>query len=506
MNKAGCVVIGLIVTVIALILLAPTHTMSAILLDMLYVHPFSWTLLVIGLAFAVVGIMKADDEVAWPWFVAILVGVLWIGWLIIQKPLMYAELYKNTVYEVDSDLVEQSSIRDIPYTVASTNFTNTNPDSKTGPGDLDFVNGKWIASVNPTNIWNKFSMPTQGFFQFDPSSADEVVKIVQQMPYAEGGFFGNSETFYVRSKDYFSEFSEILYVQDPENKEVFAIVSLMKRAGFSRYPYVSSVMIIHGDGNYENLTIKEAEADPRLKGIALKPEWLMEQEVIAYGYRYGVGVIFSRDGRIELQSSNVNDENKPPFHIETKNGNYWYTPYSPLVSKGLKGIAMSASHDIDGPVYIWQLPANQAYGGADFMTSLIEGSPAHRDYAWYRQTGETKCGNITVLEMVPVIREEPNGNKLYFLGYVSTAPNSVEVLFYSIVDPESQVVYEDMTTPAEVNSWLRGDFELKPQTETDQIEISTTGVCSIEDIGSQLTEDLIKMIDNILAELERRIK
>lgn len=498
--------IGVICCILFLVFI-PGPIISTILNDALNIHPFSWTLVIVAVGLFLAGCVMSDQssDKAWlPWIGSVVVGLFWIFWLFIQGPLMYHDLYIRSTFP-DSGLIEQSAIRDIPYTVASTNFGSTNPDSRTAPGDLDYVQGKWIASVNPSGIWNPIMLPTQGFFLYDPDRVDKVVRIVQAMPYAEGGFFFNSATYFVRTKAYFAQFTEILYVQDEKNGEVFAVMSLIKRAGFNRYPYVANIMIVHGDGRYEMLTTAQAEADLRLSEIALKPEWLQAMEVKAYGYRYGaLKGLFSRLGRIDIQSSSVNSENKPPYHMETPYGNYWYTPFSPRGSEGLIGIAMSPSHDIDGPTYIWQLPVGQAYGGADFMTSLIEGSPAHRNYTWYRETAESKCGNMIVLEIIPLIRNENGVNRLYFLGYVSMAPKSVEVIFYSIVDPATQTVYQDLQTPAQVNSWLRGEFELQPQVEVETVTTTPAMEICTENLNSKSTDDLITIINNILRELVER--
>lgn len=503
--------IGIVVVVIMLLVFGPGWMLSGIANDIFNIHPVAWLLGTSAIVVLVIAAVRNEsgDDSGIQFFVGFILALAWLLWVIFQGPVMLTTLYDNTEY-VKSDLIVQNTIRDVPYTVASTNIFGTNPESRTGPGDLDYVKGAWIASVDPKG-WNVITMPAQGFFLYDPRSKDKVVTISQEMPYAEGGLFFNSATYFVRSKKFFAEFTEILYVRVDDTDEVIGVISLIKRHGIARWPYVANVLVVHGDGQRpEILTVNQAESDPRLEGVALRPEWIKAQEVEAYGYRFGaIKGLLSRTGRIQIQKSSVNDENTPPFHLSTPDGYFWYTPFSPLRSESLIGLAMASSHDVDGPVYMWTLPKGQAYPGADFMVATIEGK--HKQYAWYRQTEDSKCGNMTVLEMVPVIRSEDGVNKLYFLGYVSTAPKSVEVLFYSIIDPETGVVYEDLQTADQVNFWLQNEeYDLMPIGEYEMThpvegtpEVSCVEVSS-EGLEERSTNDLMQIIFQVINELGRR--
>lgn len=479
-------------------------------------HLLSWVTAILFAVLLIVSLSmlsNMDDGALMLLLFAVLSGLIWVSVLVFQGPVMLHNLYLNSEY-VQGDLVPQVAIRDVPYTVASTNFTGTNPEAMTQPGDLDYVQGVWIASIDPKGFWNQLSKTGQGFFVYDPEGSDPVVRITQKMPFAENGLWMNSAKVFVRSEKFFAEFHEVLYINDSETGEMTAVISLIKRQGFSRWPYVANIMLVSEKGQTEILTVSQAEAHPMLSNIALKPEWLASLEVKAYGYRNGaINTVFSREGRIQVQKSAVNDENSAPFHLETIQGNMWVTPFSPLRSDGMIGIATTSSHDINGPVTVWELPKGQAYLGADKLASLIEGAPAHRTVNWFRSSsngddGTVTCGNMTILEMVPVVRLESGIPHLYYLGYVSTAPNSVVVLYYSIVDPKTQIVYNDLTTDDQVESWLRGEFELQPQTmENSSNVVVPAGECVLSDeISDKSSGDLFSLIDQVLQELENRSK
>jgi len=495
--------IGLFILALLILFLLKVPTISSLVNDMLYIHPLSWllfsSLLITGFLAAVTGFDNQNTGCAL-WLVTTIIGILWVIWLIIQGPLMYADLYRHTQY-IDYSLIEQSSIRDVPYTVAKTNFDNQNPYSKSAPGDLDFVGGQWISSIDCAGFLNCFGQPTQGYYAYNPDGEDKVSQTLVEFPFSEAGLLTNSATYFVRNVNYFTEFHEIIYKQLPDG-EVIAVASLIKRAGFTRWPYLWKVLIVHADGRTELLNPADAQADPRLEGIALRPEWLMKQQVIAYGYRYGASkALINRLGRITIQTSLVNDENSAPFLMQTPLGPMWYAPFSPLGSGSMIGMAMALSHDPSFPVAIWSLPEDQAVFAADSLVAEIESSPAHQQaYNWYRVSTESACGNVVVLELVPLVRLESGGNHLYFLGYVAPAPKSTQVLFYSIIDPVSRVVFQDLQTADEVDAWLRGEFELAPQVDgqsSPTVVISQDGTC---DLGSQPAESLLEEIRRRLSE------
>jgi hypothetical protein len=507
---------GLIITLVILVLFFLFFGRTPFALDLVYSffnHVLSW---ILGIGFSIsliVGVVKLanfSDGAGKAWLATLAFAILWTPVLIFQRPLMRYALYQNTEYKQTETLVAQNETRDVPYTVAATNFIASNPDSMTKPGDLDYVNGEWISSIDPKGFWNTLKENSNGYFVYQPENPKKVGFVRESMPFAENGWGRNSSSWFVKSlgfKEYFSEFHEVLYVQDENADEMLGVISLIKRKGFTRWPYVSEVLVIHSDGRVEKLSPTQAENDDRLAGIALEPEWLTNEKTLAYGYRYGVNnALFRRQGRIQVQVSSVNDENSAPFHLETVEGNMWFTPFSPRNGTTLIGIAMEYSHDINGPVYIWNTPNGEGYKGADYLASLIEGSPNHEEISWYRTGGDgASSGNKTVLEVVPVVRSEADGNHLYFLGYTSPAPKSVEVSFYTVVDPISGTVYEDLFKDSDLESWLRGEFELQPQ-----IASSTTNTCTATPVGLDLpsmsSQELIAEMQLILEELSKRNK
>lgn len=510
MKGSGCILLAVGALLLFLLVFATTPTVSFLILDIFYIHQISWVLLLSAIVTAIIAIVLGSNyntEDQWPPYAiaAIILTVIWFFWLGIQNPIKMAALSSHTQY-AESALLPQSGIRPVAYSVASANINSSKSDPRSAAGDLDYVQDHWIASIDPSGFWVSFSRPTQGIFVFNDEY--KVEQRIQPFTFAEAGMLWNSATHIIRKHEYFVEFSDVLYVQQTDGKYL-AVSTLIKRAGFARYPYIYGVAVISSDGFVEILPTETAEADPRLAGIQLVPFSFESERAYAAGWRHGwVSGIFSRTDRLVIQTSVVNFENAAPFHLKGMNGNVWYTPLAPIgsSSESIVAIAMSDSHDVNGPVYIWRLPVNTAIPSADFLASVIESAPNHSNIVWFRSGGESKCGNVAILEMVPIVRNEVTGPHLYFMGYVSAAPISSNVKFYSIIDPASMTVYEDLPTYDHVNRWLRGEFELVSVSQNSTAIDPITGQClTPETIKQAPDQEIINYLRLITEELDRRL-
>jgi hypothetical protein len=308
----------------------------------------------------------------------------------------------------------------------------------------------------------------------------------------------------VRQHDTFVEFHEVLYVQDGQGGYM-AMISLLKRAGVARVPYVAEIGLIHSNGTAEWLTPEQAQADPRLEGVQIEPEWLAAKKTDAYGWRNGIWAgMFTRKGRIEVQRSSINDENSAPYHMVSADGMMWYTPFGPLNKDSLKGIMMEASSVIDGPVYVWELPGDQAYQGVDALATEIKAAPNHpADVNWLRvsqgEESEVRSGDTDLIELLPAPRLEAGRTVLYFTGFVAIDPPT-RTRFYVIINAETREVLQDVYSVDEVNAWLRGDLTLSVQRRGQ--EVTTSG--SSLNLADMTEQELLDLLAAIVEELRKR--
>lgn len=510
-KKLGYLGAFCVVIVLFIVLFSTTPTVSGLIVDMFYIHPISWLLgsptVILALVAIGYGLNYGTQEEAKPYTVAAtILALIWIVWLVIQNPIKMAALSQHTQYDLNSPLIAHQEIRPVAYSIASASFGSNISDTRFAPGDLDYVQDRWTASIDPVGSWNQITKPTQGIYVFNNDLTSE--PHYQSFTFSERGMLWNSAISKIRSHEYFVEFSDVLYVHQLDGKYL-AVTTLIKRAGFARYPYIYGVAVITSDGFIDVRPLDLTRQDPRLAGITLIPEDFEKLRVEAFGWRHGwVTGLFTRTGRIAVQTSLVDDENAAPYLMKSVQGHLWYSPLAPqrASDKSIVGIAMSDAHGDDLIVHLWLLPSETAYPGADFLASLIESSVNHININWFRQSGDTKCGNVAVLEMVPVIRQETTGPKLYYMGYISAAPISSNVKFYAIIDPATKTVYEDLPSFGHVDKWLMGEFELNAVTQNSAAVDPSNGQCLLIDELPQVPDQtLIDYLKTITEELDRRL-
>lgn len=429
-----------------------------------------------------------------------------IVWLISSRSIMLSGLYKQTQYEHVPELVAITEMRDASYMEAQENFRDQNPEARFSFHDLDYVRGEWRADFSPdagiTPLW----MKTSGFFVYRPGEADPVVIRRQKMPFAEGGWLFNSDKFYIYNKAVFTRYMEIIYVEDPDTGGFMGVVSLIGRRGIARVPFLTRVMIIHSDGKYEMLSPAQAEEDERLEGVQLTPEWLAKQRTLAYGWREGFWAgVFTRKGRITVQTSMVNTENAAPYHLRTGEGMMWFTPFAPQGKESLKGVAMEASELTDGKIRIWQLSDDQAWKGVDALATEVKATERERDINWLRvskvEGGEARSGDTDIVELLPCPRKTNDTTRLYACGYVAFDPPKT-TRFFTIIDVQTLEVMNDVRTVEEVNRWLKGEVELESTTSSSPPAEAADTECSNPTGLSE--KQLIRCIKLFAEELENR--
>jgi hypothetical protein len=467
------------------------------------VNPIGFILSLAVLIFAArAGWEFIEVELSWGILGGAVMSAILIGWFIIYQPMMLVGLNRETQYIESAALVEITKPRDVSYAEALTNFKGNDPDARYKVGDLDYLEGRWIASYDPQTIGPRLSGNTSGFYQYLPNAEGEKAPITfQEFPFAENGLLWNSLGYKVHQGQPFVHYYETLYLEDPQAPGTYmTVLSLVKRHGWRRVPYVSGVMIIHADGREEILSPLQATNDERLEGIQLSPEWLEKLRVKAAGWPHDIltGLLFKTD-RIEIHESNINEENSPPFHLETyPYGNAWVTPIGALNSESFFGVAFSFSEEINGPVYIWRKPTGGTYDGIDLLAATIKAAPHQgENVQWLKLSGEgVRAGQHDVIEMLPLYKD----GELYFMGYVSSDPPKA-VLFYTIINPETEVVYENLYSIDDVIRWRYGEIELKPQARdhnTPTVASTPNGI----NLDSMTRGQLLQLMRDILDRLE----
>jgi hypothetical protein len=499
-KQVGCSVAVVVFIALMFILLPGLGPMRWII-RLFYVNPVFSISLTVGVILLFVSVDFGYEEVRNG--ILLTIGILSIifsiFWLIFSNAFMMYSLYNNTDYEKVDSPYSVVEFRNASYMEAKENFRDQIPDARYDFVDLDYVRGSWIADFSPRAGITPLTQKTAGFFEYEPGGQDPVIIKRQQMAYAEGGWLWNSADFFIYNKAPFAKFTEILYVADPESEgDYMAVTSLIYRKGITRVPYVGKIMIIYGNGDYEYLSTRQAERDPRLQDIQLTPEWLAQKRALAYGWRNGpfVGTFTKRD-RVNVQRSDINSENSAPYHLNTSEGMMWYTPLAPRGKESLKGIAMELSGEIDGTVSIWMLPGDQAWRGVDALATTIKGAPRSQSINWLRVSGDVRSGDTDIIELLPCPRLEDDNVVLYMCGYVSTDPPK-STRFYTIIRVSDQEILRDLHSVRDINMWLNGELEVPPLVTENNQEITCGNPQDLTE------EEILQCIQMYAEELQNR--
>jgi hypothetical protein len=408
-------------------------------------------------------------------------------------------LRQETVYDFQDNPLAITDLRPASYAEAGANFGTQNPDARFELQNINYVRDQWVSEYGPKGFWNAWKFPTQGFYEYNPLVSPNPNFVPNPMQFAEQGIAGNSLRVRIARKDPFAYYEDALFAPDPDFPgKYMTVVTLTRRHGMSRVPYVSNVVVIHLDNREEWLTAEQASIDPRFVGLQIVPEWLIGKKAAALGYTHGVSdAIFHRTDLVQVQVSSTNDENSPPYHLRSGDQMYWVTPLSPYNTPSFKALAWQESNQINAPTKVWIVPDGKAYPGVDALVSTIKITDGHpSDIKWVINNGGTLSGEIEILEMLPVT----HNNTLYFVGYAALGSKPQKTRMFVAIRPSDSQVMQDMMSVAEVNAWLKGTTDLGVLTPDKTPEAPTTGL----DLTGYSTQELWDLLDQVTDEIRKR--
>lgn len=435
-----------------------------------YVDPITWILLA-GMAVGWVLVIREEFKDDWRreknrlWLVlALLLTIMLVGWKCLSGMVTTEGLYRATFYHYidEGELPVVEEPRPVALAEAYRNFYNHDNDPRRTPHDLDFVHGEWISDFSPEGGFNPICINTSGFFVYNPKYPGRVRVIHEEFPWAESGWLWNGLAFKLHQVDPFMEYHEVLYVGDPETGKVVAVVGIIKRAGWRRYPYLAGVWLLYQDGSIERLSVREAVGHHLLCGVQIMPEWLQRKQAEALTLRAGIWGNVVLHNKIVVEDPVLNRENRPPYLLKTERGMMWFTPFTPAGAGSITGLVIQDAHNPGANLVYERGKDELAWVGVDSMAGHVYSA---YEGAWERTTviegKELRTGVYTVQELVPAFRREGERVIPYFMGYV-TPYDPVDTVFYVIVRPDTLEVGQKFYTIEEVQAFLRGEIPFIP--------------------------------------------
>ncbi|MDP8974189.1 MAG: hypothetical protein M3N45_13735 [Actinomycetota bacterium] len=464
--------------------------------------------------------------------VAVVAAIAALAYLFVSAPLRDLRYLDSIEAEEIEEMPDTTGLRFLPYDVAARFGLNTQDEPTLVLGDFEPLdNGEggidWVAPREPNGLWNSVVNNQDGAVVIRPDGSAETLD--QEFKRGEGMALYRNVGWQLKRERFFAQHTNQYYVLDGE--ELLGVVPYISY-GFSfpvMVPRWGGVLVVHPDGEIEDLSPEEATKDGRFEGERLYPEDLARKVGDVWKYRNGYwNTWFAHKGEAQIpqidppEVQNTLDEqpatsqgtstNQMPFLIPTEDAPQWFLaaePYGRSFSM-YQGIYVDGHN---GEVAYFKPDAGSALIGVN--KALDYAKAAFPNYQWGQ--------NAVILEPRPVVKDET----LYWMATITNADRAgvnQTVMVNASKQGEVTVLetYEDVVAFVEgedtgetVN--VEGGTILGTSEEpsgTPGIEVPEEQPAQSDDrVGSQQApgdvsemsdEELIKIISEAANELESR--
>jgi len=358
--------------------------------------------------------------------VAVVAAVAALAYLFVSAPLRDLRYLDSIEAEQIEEMPDTTGLRFLPYDVAARFGLNTQDEPTLVLGDFEPLdNGEggidWVAPREPNGPWNSVVNNQDGVVVIQPDGSAESVS--QEFKRGEGMALYRNVGWQLTREKFFAHHTNQYYVLDGE--ELLGVVPYISY-GFSfpvMVPRWGGVLVVHPDGEIEDLSPEEAKKDGRFEGERLYPEELARRVGEVWKYRNGYwNTWFAHKDEAQIPQINppedqgATDEqaatlqgtstNQMPFLIPTGDGPQWFLaaePYGRSFSM-YQGIYADAH---SGEITYFKPDTGSALIGVN--KALDYAKAAFPNYQWGI--------NAVILEPRPVVKDET----LYWMATITNA-------------------------------------------------------------------------------------
>lgn len=458
--------------------------------------------------------------------VAVVAAVAAVAYVLTAAPLRDLKYLDSIEAREIEEMPDTTGVRYLPYEVAARFGQNTQDDSTLVLGDFEPLDNEeggidWVAPREPNGLWNSFVNNQDGVMVIKPDGSAELVS--QEFKRGEGMALHRNVAWQLKRERFFVRHTDQYYVlHDGELLGVVPYISY-KFSFPVMVPRWGGVMVVHPDGEIEDLSPEEAITDGRFAGERLYPEQLARKVGDVWKYRNGYwntwsahedeAVIPKIGATEEAKSSKASSAdqvstNQMPFLIPTEEGPQWFLaaePYGGSFSM-YRAIYVDAH---DGEVAYFRPETGSALIGVN--KALDYARATFPNYQWGR--------NAILLEPRPIVKDET----LYWMATITNADtagvsktvmvNSAEQGEVTVLESYEEVMAfvegEDTGRKVEVEgdgpSGASGEPSETPENETPEEQPAQSSTPrSPPDVSNMSEEELIRVIKEAANELESR--
>jgi len=460
--------------------------------------------------------------------VAVVAIVAALAYIVTASPIRDLKYLASIEAEEIEEMPDTTGIRFLPYDVAARFGQNTQDDSTLVLGEFEPLdNGEggidWVAPREPNGTWNSLANNQDGVMVIRPDGSAEIVN--QEFRRGEGMALYRNIGWKLKREKFFAHHTNQYYVLDGE--ELLGVVPYISyRFSFPvMVPRWGGVLVVHPDGEIENLSPEEARKDGRFEGERLYPEQLARRVGDVWKYRNGYwNTWFAHKNEAQIPQIDASGEqaaldqqpatlqesstNQMPFLIPTGEGPQWFSAAEPYGSSFsmYRGIYTDAH---SGEVTYFKPDTGSALIGVN--KALDYAKATFPNYQWGL--------NAVILEPRPVVKDET----LYWMATITNADKAgvnQTVMVNASEQGEVTVLetYEDVvafvegedtgkTVNVEGGDSLGATEEVTTTPETEapnEQPAQPPDSQSPVDVSDMSDEELIRIISEAANELESR--
>jgi hypothetical protein len=275
----------------------------------------------------------------------------------------------------------------------------------------------------------------------------------QKFKYGEGMIFTDRISWVLAWKHYLSYVPDVYYVMDENTSELLIMAPYI---GYQfefpvMVPFWKGIMVIHANGEIEDLSPKEAIADARFKNQRLYPEKLARYIGDAWQYKNGiwntVGLVGKHQNQAVLADVSGDVGNKMPYLMPSGKGVSWVSVFKPYgESESIYKIMYIDAHN--GSIAMYDIPAEKNLGGPSRAVSYVK--TKFLQYDWENQAA--------AIEPRPVVVD----NVIYYqISITNKAFNGLQstVLVDSNINLNDNKQVLEFATYGELRAFLDGSHQ-----------------------------------------------
>src|ERR687894_1530063 len=222
--------------------------------------------------------------------VAVVAIVAALAYLVVAAPLRDLKYLDSVEAGEIEEMPNTLGVRFLPYDVAARFGQNTQDDSTLVLGDFEPLDNDeggidWVAPREPNGLWNSLVNNQNGAMIIKPDGSAELVN--QEFKRGEGMALHRNVRWQLMRERFFVDHTNQYYVL--HNGELLGLVPYVSyKFSFPvMVPQWGGVMVVHPDGEIEDLSPEEAINDGRFEGERLYPEQLARKVGDVWKYRNG---------------------------------------------------------------------------------------------------------------------------------------------------------------------------------------------------------------------------